>query len=82
MEKVSVTSNVRPFTDNGDMMAWLKKLRLLARLRKVADVAKLLPMCLKGDVFSLDLEIKKSNQLYLEQIEAELRGVPRCVHNL
>ena len=40
-----VTSDmIKPFTGEDDVMAWLKKVKLVAKLQKIADLATLLPL--------------------------------------
>lgn len=48
---------IKPFHSEGDMVAWLKKVQLVARLHEIKDVASLLPLYLEGDMLQLYLEI-------------------------
>ena len=39
-----ITSDmIRAFTGEGDLVAWLKKVKLVAKLQKVTDLASLIP---------------------------------------
>ena len=73
-------------------MAWLKMVRLVARLQKIEDVVSLLPLYLKGDALAFYMEIEETSQRDAEQIEAWLKeaftddvftggllGTSRCV---
>ena len=54
MAKVRLGSDIlKPFSGEGDMVAWLKKVRFVARLQQVDDVASLLPLYLEGDALAL-----------------------------
>ena len=49
MAKVRLGSDIiKPFSSEGDVVAWLKKVRLVARLQHVDDVTSLLPLYLEG----------------------------------
>ncbi|CAE1234399.1 unnamed protein product [Acanthosepion pharaonis] len=71
MAKVRISSDViKPFSGQGDVVACLKKVRLVARLQQVDDVARLLPLYLEGDALALYME---ENQRDIDQIEARLK---------
>ena len=47
---VKVTSDmIRPFSGEGDVVAWLKKIQLVAKLQKITDLASFLPLYLEGE---------------------------------
>ena len=49
MAKVHISSNIiKPFTSEGDVIVWLKKVGVVAVLQIVDDVASLLPLYLVG----------------------------------
>ena len=52
------------------MVAWLKKVRLEAKLQQVDDVMSLLPLYLEGDALALYMEMEEGNQ---KQIVARLK---------
>ncbi|KAK3884733.1 hypothetical protein Pcinc_011050 [Petrolisthes cinctipes] len=64
---------IKPFTGEGDVVAWLTKVRLVARLMKVSDVANLIPLYLEGDALALFLEMDESAQSDADKIEARLK---------
>ena len=67
MAKVRISSDIlKPFSGEGDVVAWLKKVRL---------VAKLLPLYLEGDALDLYMEMEEDDQKQIEQIEARLKEV-------
>ena len=55
------------------MVAWLKKVRLVAKLQQVDDVASLLSLYLEGNALALYMEMEEDNQKRIEQIEARLK---------
>lgn len=67
------TDMIRPFTGDGDIFAWLKKVKLVAKLQKITDVASFLPLFLEGDALALYLELDESEQATLEKIEEKLK---------
>ena len=74
MAKVHFSSDIlKPFSSEGDVVAWLKKVRLVARLRLVDDVASLLPLYLEGGVLALYMEMKEEDQKDISLIEAWLK---------
>ena len=49
MAKVRLGSDIlKPFSGEGDVMAWLKKVRQVARVQHVDDVASMLPLYQEG----------------------------------
>lgn len=74
MVKVCIISDViKPFFGQGDVVVWLKKVRLVARLQQVDDVASLLPLYLEGDVLALYMEMEEKDQRDVDQIKARLK---------
>ena len=71
MAKVHITNDViKPFSNEGDVVAWLKKVRLVARLQ---NVDSLLPLYLEGDALALYMEMEETSQRDIEQIESQLK---------
>ena len=71
MVKVCISSDItKPFSGEGDVVAWLKKVRLVVKFQQVDDVASLLPLYLEGDALALYMKMEKDD---LEQIEAWLK---------
>ena len=74
MAKVHISSDIiKLFSSEGDMVAWLKKVRLVAKLQQVDNVASLLPLYLEGDALALYMEMEEDNQKQIEQIDARLK---------
>lgn len=53
---------IKPFNGEGDVVAWLKKVTLVARLQKVKDLASLIPLYLEGSALALFLELSPAEQ--------------------
>ena len=74
MAKVHHSSDIlKPFSSKDDVVAWLKKFRLVARLQHVGDAASLLPLYLEGDALALYMEMKEEDQKDISLIEAWLK---------
>ena len=74
MAKVHHSRDIlKPFSGKGDVAAWLKKVRLVARLQLADDVASLLPFYLEGDALALYMEMKEEDQKDVSLIEAQLK---------
>ena len=74
LKNVRINSDViQRFSGEGDVVAWLKKIRLVARLQNVEDMASLLPLFLEGDTLALYMEIEEASQMDMEQIETRLK---------
>ena len=68
--KIRMGSDVlKPFSGEGDVVAWIKKVKLVARLQGISDVASLMPLYLEGSALNLYLEMDESDQLSVEKIE-------------
>ena len=57
-----VSEVMRPFSGDGDVVAWLMKAELVAKLKKTEDVASFLPLYLEGDALALYLEMRDEDQ--------------------
>ena len=74
MAKVHLGSDIlKLFFSESDMVAWLKKVRLVARLQLVNNVANLLPLYLEEDALVLYMEMKEEDQKDISLIEAWLK---------
>ena len=51
------TSMIAPFRGDGDLVAWLTKVKLVAKLKKRTDLAAFVPLFLEGDALTLYLEM-------------------------
>ena len=57
----------------GDVFVWLNKLKLVAKLQKIEDVAMLILMYLEGNVLTVYLEMGEKDQANAESIEKRLK---------
>ena len=74
MAKVKPSSGIiNPFHGDGDAVAWLKKVQLVARFWKIDDVASLLPLYLEEDTLQLYLEMDKDQKTNINLIESQLK---------
>lgn len=64
---------IRPFSGTGDVVAWIAKVKLVARLQKVDDVASFLPLYLEGDALALYLQLSEKDQQDVSRIEQKLK---------
>ena len=53
---------IRPYTGEDDLISWLKKVKLVAKLAKVTDLASFLPLYLEGDALAVYLEMSETDQ--------------------
>ena len=62
MAKVRISNDIiNLFSGEGDVVVWLKKMRLVAKLQLVDDVASLLPLYLEGDALTLYMEMEEGD---------------------
>lgn len=64
---------IKPFTGEGDVVSWIMKVKLVAKLQKVTDVASLIPLYLEGNALAIYLEMKEKDQADADKIEATLK---------
>ena len=71
---MKLSSNIlKPFTGEGDVVTWLNKLKLVAKLQKIEDVVTLIPMYLKGNALTVYLEMGEKDQVDVENIAKRLK---------
>ena len=68
-----VSEVMRSFSGDGDVVAWLKKAKLVAKLKKIEDVANFLPLYLEGDALALYLEVREEDQSNATSIVERLK---------
>lgn len=72
--KVKLSSDMmKPYNGKGDVVAWLKKAELVAKLMEIADLASFIPLYLEGDALASYLEMKESDQASAEKIKNRLK---------
>ena len=64
---------IKAYTGEGDVVAWIKKVKLVAKLQKISDLASFLPLYLEGDALALYLEMTEDDQANADKIEARLK---------
>ena len=69
---VRISDVVKPFSGEGDVVQWLDKLEIVAELRGIADVSKLLPLFLEGPAFAVYREMDPDEKGDLTAIKRAL----------
>lgn len=64
---------LQSFNGEGDVIAWLQKAELVARLTKVTDVASFVPLYLEGGALAVYLEMDGGEQGDFEMIKRRLK---------
>ena len=64
---------MRCYDGTGDIVAWLKKAKLVAKLLEIKDIASIIPLYLEGDALALFLEMSENDQLDAGKIEGRLK---------
>lgn len=76
MTSIKVTGDMlRPFTGDGDITAWIQKVKLVAKLAGVTDLASFIPLYLDGSALAVYLEMDEKGQTNAMSIERRLREV-------
>lgn len=65
---------IKPYTGEGDVVAWLKKVTLVAKLQKITDLASFIPLYLEGDALALYLELSDEEQADASKIQEKLKS--------
>lgn len=64
---------LKAFSGEGDVVAWLQKAELVARLTKMKDVASFVPLYLEGGALAVYLEMDPEEQKDFEKIKKRLK---------
>ena len=64
---------IRPFSGEGDVVVWLKKVELVAKLTQVKDEASFIPLYLEGGALSVYMEMEETDQQDAKKIKSELK---------
>ena len=64
---------IRLLKGKGDLVVWMKKLKLVAKFQKISDLASFIPLFLEGDVFALYLDMSEEDQQDEKMIEVRLK---------
>ena len=70
--RIETSRSIRPFDGDGDIVAWLSKVELVAKLSSVKDAALLVPMFLEGGALALYLELDESKKNDYSALSREL----------
>ena len=63
---------IKPFDGSGDVATWLKKLKLVARIKKIKDVAALIPLHLEGAAFAVYDQLSDEQKDCADDVEKSL----------
>ena len=74
MDHKEISRVIKPYTGEGDIMAWLSKIKLVASLSSIKDseLAKLIPMYLEGGALAVYLEMAEDVRLDLNKLRKGL----------
>ena len=72
VQTVNVSDMIRPFNGEGDVAAWIKKVKLVTKLKKIPDLASFLPLYLEGDALALYMELDEGEQADAAVVEQKL----------
>ena len=64
---------LRPFTGEGDLIKWLEKLKMVAKLQKIEDVVTLLPLYLEGEALTIYQQMRDEDKEDLALVEQRLK---------
>ena len=64
---------LKPFTGEGDVVKWLAKLKMVAKLQKIEDVVNLLPLYLEGEALAIYQQMREADKDVLAQVEQRLK---------
>ena len=70
--RIEASKVIRPFDGEGDVVAWLAKVELVASLTETKDVAKLVPLYLEGGALALYLEMDAAKRADYNLLSQEL----------
>jgi formamidopyrimidine-DNA glycosylase len=71
MDRVSAEV-IKPFDGSGDVATWLKKVKLVARIKKIKDTAALIPLYLEGAAFAVYDQISDAEKDCADDVEKAL----------
>ena len=70
--KLAVERMLKPFDGEGDLIAWLSKVELVAKLTDTKDLASLIPLYLEGGALSVYLEMPEEKRNDAKLLQREL----------
>ena len=69
------TDMIRPFDGEGDVVSWIQKVKLVARLSKVTELHNFIPLYLEGNALAVYMEMSEKSQEDAKEIEDRLLEV-------
>ena len=72
MASIRISDVVKPFSGEGDVTVWLKKLKMVAKSRKVEELATLIPLFLEGPAYTVFDQMEETDKENEEKIEKVL----------
>ena len=76
MSTIKVSGDmVKPFTGEGDVVAWLQKVKLVAKLSGIKELESFMPLYLEGGALAVYLEMSETSQKSADEIEKRLKEV-------
>ena len=69
---VKITDLVRPYNGDGDIVEWLNKFELIAKLREIKETESTVPLFLEGSAFAIYNELIDSGKKSYEAIKGAL----------
>lgn len=69
---LKLTEILEPFSGEGDIVEWLKKVKLVVKLQKIGKLNCIVPLLLRGNAFSVYDQMKDEDKENEEKIEEAL----------
>ena len=70
--RIEASRTLKHFDGDGDVVAWLAKVEIVAKLTDVKDVAQLIPLYLEGGALALYLELDSTTRDDFSLLSKEL----------
>ena len=70
--RIETSKTIKHFNGEGDIVAWLSKIELVAKLSNIKEVADLVPLYLEGGALALYLELEDSKKSDFSLLSKEL----------
>ena len=70
--EVRLTDLMRSYDGTGDVCVWISKFELVAKLKKIDDLAQVLPLFLDGPAYAVYCELDEAKKSDVESVKAAL----------
>ena len=80
--RLSTDKFIQSFSGEGDVVAWIAKIELVAKLTNVPDVSSFISLYLEGGALALYLELpeaKKADPSHKEGVGQSINGRGSCI---